>query len=77
MSPTIIKTSNLRFIIYPHDHLPPHIHIKSNECEAKFCLETFDFIEAYGFSKKSLKQIKDFILERKSFFIENWNEWKK
>ncbi len=34
--PTILWFGNLRVVIYPHDHLPEHVHVIGPDCEAVF-----------------------------------------
>ncbi len=77
MSPTIIQTKNLFFRIYPKDHKPKHVHIIGPDAEAKFNLETMDFIESYGFSAKSLKIIKEVICDNLDTLLEAWDDYQK
>ena len=36
--PTVLRVDGLRFVIWPNDHAPPHVHIFSAEAEAKIDL---------------------------------------
>ncbi len=33
--PTIIKEDGFRIVIWPNDHLPPHVHIFKGDAEVK------------------------------------------
>jgi len=50
-------------VIYPNDHLPAHVHVIGNGCEAvfKFCCPAGmpELRENYGFSRKDLVKIAD------------------
>ena len=37
--PEIIRLFGLKFYIYTRDHFPPHVHVVSQEGEAKFLVE--------------------------------------
>jgi len=36
--PTVLRIDGLRFVIWPNDHPPPHVHVFSAEAEAKIDL---------------------------------------
>jgi hypothetical protein len=36
--PTVLRISGLRFVIWPNDHAPPHVHVFSADAEAKIAL---------------------------------------
>jgi Domain of unknown function (DUF4160) len=33
--PTVLRIGSLRFVIWPNDHPPPHVHVFSSDAEAK------------------------------------------
>lgn len=35
---TALRSGSLRFVIWPNDHPPPHVHVFSPEAEAKIAL---------------------------------------
>jgi Domain of unknown function (DUF4160) len=45
MMPTIAIIAGVRVIIYPKDHLPPHLHVKFAEHEAMISIVTGDVLE--------------------------------
>jgi len=75
MSQTLYKFGNVRVVIYPKDHNPPHVHVISPEGEAKFDIQTLKCLFARGFSKKDLKRIKEFLSARKRNLLEAWNDY--
>ena len=74
MAPTIFRAENLRFVIYPKDHRPAHVHVIGPGSEAKFEIETLKLISNRGFSERSLKVISKYIKERQNRLKEAWYE---
>ncbi|MCO5143908.1 MAG: DUF4160 domain-containing protein [Oligoflexia bacterium] len=77
MAPTLLRTKNLRIVIYPKDHNPPHVHILGPNAEAKFLIDSLECIYSRGFSEKALKQIRDYLIEKKTFLMEAWHEYQE
>ncbi len=77
MAPTIFRIWKFRVLIYPKDHAPAHVHIVGPDAEAKFDIETLECIESFGFSQKTLKQIKGYLEKRKGTLKEAWNEYQE
>lgn len=71
------RTSNLRIVIYPKDHAPPHVHVIGPGCEAKLEIQTLDVRSSFGFSDKDLSKIQDYLSSRKTELMEKWNELQK
>lgn len=77
MAPTIFRIWNLRVAIYPKDHQPPHVHIRGPDAEAKFDMTTWECIESYGFTVKSLNRLREYLKERKDTLWEAWIEYQE
>lgn len=77
MAPTLLRTKNLRIVIYPKDHNPPHVHILGPNAEAKFLIDSLECIYSRGFSEKALKQIRDYLIEKRTFLMEAWHEYQE
>ncbi len=75
MSPTIFTVGNLRVVIYPKDHQPPHVHVIGPDGEAKFELKNFECIFVRGFSKGDVRRMKTFLRERKTLLKEAWDDY--
>lgn len=44
--PTVARHNGFRFVIYPNDHLPPHVHVKMRDGrECRIDLLTGDFMD--------------------------------
>jgi hypothetical protein len=61
--PVVLRFDGLRVIVYPNDHRPAHVHIKSGGCEPVFILHCPDgppeLRESFGFGRSELGRIKD------------------
>jgi hypothetical protein len=51
--PTIAVVAGVRIIIYPKDHLPPHLHAKLAEHEAMISIVTGDVLEDRSHGRSS------------------------
>lgn len=75
--PTVDWINGLRVVIYPNDHLPIHVHVIGNGCEAIIKLHSSDgkleVRENYGFSEKELKAIKNALTPKRVQLIHQWS----
>lgn len=76
--PTILTIDGLRFVIYPNDHRPAHVHIIGKGKEAVFNLNCLhgapELRENYGFSLKELTKIADALVANLSELCAKWSE---
>ena len=74
--PTLLTFLGCRIVIYPNDHRPAHVHVIGKGNEAVFKLHCEQSIpelrENYGFSKKELSHIAQFLIEQQSFLCKQW-----
>ena len=75
MAPTVFRTRNLRVVIYPRDHLPPHVHVIGPDVEAKFEILTLECISSNGFAGSELERIRYYLSERQEQLMEKWNAY--
>ena len=75
MSPTIISTQNLRFVIHTNDHKPPHVHIIGVDAEAKISLKDIKVIKNTGFSSRDIKRILEFVKQHNDILTEAWSSY--
>lgn len=73
--PTVIRFGRFRFIIYPQDHGPPHVHVMAAGAEAKFDIETGKCLAVYGFSKKTIKLLSEIVSRNQDLLMEAWKEY--
>jgi hypothetical protein len=72
--PTIAIVAGVRIIIYPKDHLPPHLHAKSAEHEAMISIVTGDLLEG-SLSKAKLKAVQNWLAARREQVAYVWRKF--
>jgi len=73
--PTLFRAFGLRFFFYSNEHTPIHIHVKNADGEAKFNVETMEWISNRGLKNKDLKLAESLIEENKDLIINAWNNY--
>ena len=73
--PTVIRLGRFRFVIYPQDHGPAHVHVIGAGAEAKFVIETSECLAVYGFSQKTVKMLGNVVAKNKDLLMETWEEY--
>lgn len=75
--PTIVIKNGFRIVIYPDDHLPPHVHVFKSDQEVKINLGDFNLapslIEAW-MNKKDTRKAFELVIENQEILIEAWRE---
>ena len=71
--PTILILFGLKFRIYVRDHEPIHVHVISQDVEAKFKVgEEVSLMDNKGMKPKDLKLAESIIEENKELVITEW-----
>lgn len=70
----VFTLGQLDFVIYPKDHEPPHVHVKSTYGEAVLTIETQELMKVFGFRKATVNRIQDEVRRRRDELMEVWNE---
>ncbi len=71
--PTIALVFGVRIIIYPKDHLPPHLHAKFAEHEALISIATGDVLEG-SLPKATVRAVQDWLAPRREQVAYVWRE---
>jgi hypothetical protein len=71
--PTIALVAGVRIIIYPKDHLPPHLHAKFAEHEAMISIVTGDVLEG-SLPQAKLKAVQEWLAARRERVAYVWRE---
>jgi hypothetical protein len=71
--PTILYLFGLKFRIYVRDHEPIHVHVISQDGEAKFQVgDEVTLIDNKGMKPKDLKLADSIIEENKELIVTEW-----
>ncbi len=76
--PVIFRHKGLRYFFYSNEGTPRepvHVHVRGNECEAKFWLEPMVRVaDNYGFDSRSLRELTQVIEENVEIIERSWHE---
>ena len=76
MSPTILRIKGYRFFFFSREEERMHIHVLSNDGEAKFwLLPEVEIVKNYRFSNKQIKEIEEIIKENHNEFVNAWRKY--
>lgn len=74
--PTVFRAGALRFVIYPNDHRPAHVHVLGPDAEATFELNCPDgppvLRENYRFARRVLEGIHELLALRLLVLCRKW-----
>ena len=56
-------------------HEPPHVHVKRDECTAKFWLDPVQLQESTGFGHIELRRIARIVVKRASLLRKEWDDF--
>lgn len=74
--PTVLRFAGLRFVIYPGDHRPAHVHVIGRGGEAVFNLQCPKgppvLREAYGLTRADVARIRATIADQLHLFCSSW-----
>lgn len=75
--PELLRLFGLRFFFYSNDHRPPHVHVRSNDGEARFSINPVNCLENNGLKKRDLYLAESIVEINKEDFLKSWNEFFK
>ncbi|MEK7995992.1 MAG: DUF4160 domain-containing protein [Planctomycetota bacterium] len=74
--PTVLRLAGLRFVIYPGDHRPAHVHVIGRGGEAVFNLQCPKgppvLREAYGLTRADVARIRATIIDHLRLLCSSW-----
>jgi Domain of unknown function (DUF4160) len=73
--PEIFRFFGIRFFYFSNDHLPIHVHIKTNEGAAKFEVDPLRLIENKGVKMKDIYLAESIIEENRELIIRHWHDF--
>ena len=74
--PTIMRIGAVRVVIWPNDHRPAHVHVKSSDGEAVFYLRCPDgppeLRESFGFRLAELNRFAEALMANLAALCGEW-----
>ena len=76
MSPTVLKQGGYRFFFFSREEPRKHIHVISQDGEAKFWLEPeIELAKSYRYSSRDIHKMENIIKENYHDFIDSWEKY--
>lgn len=76
--PTVLKIGGFRFIIWPADHEPPHVHAFKGGGEAKITLGDKEcrpsFVTIAGLTKPDARKAWEIVAEHQKVLLKAWEK---
>jgi len=76
--PTVLRLNSLRVIVYPNDHAPAHVHVRSADGEAVFGLNCPDgppeLRSLHGLSSREAGRIQERLAVHVPSLCGKWTE---
>ncbi len=76
--PTVLRLGNLRFVIWPNDHSPPHVHVFSGDGESKIAIGEPGayprLIDNRRMRRADLAKALEAVFEHQSALTRKWEE---
>lgn len=74
--PTIVRQDGFRIVIFPNDHIPPHVHVFKGGAEVKIELgEEPSLLSIEGkIGNKDLEKALNLVVEYQTELLEKWRE---
>lgn len=72
--PVVMRVGRIRFVIYPKDHRPAHVHVFAAGAEAKIEILTGTVVRSRGFTLAALKQIQAAVVSNSGLILEAWRD---
>ena len=74
--PTVLRAAGLRFIIWPDDHLPPHVHAFGAEGSAKIAIGSSStpprLMAVTGLSRKQVAEALRAVAANRKSMLDIW-----
>ena len=76
--PTVLRIGGLRFVIWPNDHDPPHVHVFSADAEAKIAIGSLGkrprLLENRRMKRADLAVALRAVSEHQAMLFQKWSE---
>ena len=74
--PTVLRVEGFRFFFFSNEgHEPPHIHVESGACAAKYWLEPVALVYSHGYNSGQLRRLRRLVEGNKELFQKAWNDY--
>jgi hypothetical protein len=72
--PTIDRINGFRFMIFPNDHRPAHVHVFKGGAMAIIEIESLEVREGEKMDQRDVNSAVRYVAERRGLFARKWEE---
>lgn len=73
--PTVLRVEGLRFVVYPNDHPPAHIHVIGPGWVVVVNLIGLELREAIGCNEAETRRVLRLVAAHRAALLEAWRRW--
>ncbi|MBN8871412.1 MAG: DUF4160 domain-containing protein [Rhodospirillales bacterium] len=73
--PTVLRHEGLRFVIYPNDHVPAHVHVIGPGWTMVVDLHGPRLREAIGCSEQEARRVLRVVAAHRTALLGKWRQW--
>ena len=74
--PTVLRVGGLRFVVYPNDHLPAHVHVLGPGWIVVVNLQGPKVREVVGpCARRDARRVLDLAVEHRAVLLEAWRRF--
>ena len=73
--PTIFNEGGFRFMIYPDDHSPPHVHAIGAGCMIRIGLEPLAILSSVGAKASDVRKAVEIAERRREELLAGWRKY--
>ncbi len=74
--PTVLRVGGLRFVVYPNDHPPAHVHVLGPGWVVVVNLQGPEVREVIGpCARHDARRVLDFAVEHREVLLEAWRRF--
>ena len=73
--PTIFNEGGFRFMIYPDDHSPPHVHAIGAGCMIRIGLEPLAILSSIGAKASDVRKAVEIAERRREELFAGWRKY--
>ena len=73
--PRVLRVSNLRFVVYPTDHSPVHVHVVGPGCVVVVNLMGPEVREAVGCTEADARRVLALVAAHREALMEAWRRF--
>ena len=72
--PTVLRVRGHRFFFFSNEgNEPPHVHVETGDCYAKFWLTPVSLATSAGYDASELRELREIVEQHRDLIEERWH----